>query len=119
MSLRRLYRSVRKLKGVSFREATAPGQEDIAAVQGAVRKRVLRLCEASLPGLTGTDGLASEHPTLACPSPHTHPRPGRGQPEYPIPGATRTTKSPTGPYISTLQRPAEFPILYHDGRREL
>jgi len=26
-----------------------------------------------------TDGLASEHPALACPSPH-HPKPGRGQP---------------------------------------
>ena len=104
---------------MSFREATALGQEDLAAVQDAVRKRVLRLCEAFLPGLTGTDGLASEQPALACSSPHTHPRPGLGQPKHPIPGATRTTKSPTGPCISTLQRPAEFPILYHDERREL
>jgi hypothetical protein len=33
--------------------------------------------------LTGTDGLASEHPALNCPSPHspyTHPKPGRVSP---------------------------------------
>jgi hypothetical protein len=34
-------------EGVRFREATALGHKDIAAVQRAVRKRVLRLCEAS------------------------------------------------------------------------
>jgi hypothetical protein len=55
---------------------------------------------------TGTEGLASAHPPLACrfayPSPHspyTHPKPGR-RPKYPLPGVTRTTKSPTGPYAT-------------------
>lgn len=49
-------------------------------------------------------GLLEKHGHLLNPpwqaravSAHTHPKPGRSQPKHPLPGVTRTTKSPTGP----------------------
>lgn len=53
-----------QVEGVRFREATALGQEDIAAVQDAVRKRVLRLFERrGLPQTKGRQQIVRGYPT--------------------------------------------------------